>query len=215
MWVGRVGEGATGVTERQTALFIRGPTNGETMSEGGTATADERADEGETDDGYNGVLGTYPYAFRQTDSRLMRSYVAIGGLVTALVVVGFTFALVQVVARTVGTVGGTFSFVRTFFVFVGMVVVIPLMAPVLLVARRHRRSSSTLRYDRALAGSGFLFIFSLYVALIIAAPPELRETPSGALAPVVEALYGLPAVAAAVPPLVVVAVGYALHRRLR
>lgn len=185
------------------------------MSEGGTATADERADDPESDDGYSGVLGTYPYAFRQTDSRLMRSYVAIGGLVTALIVVGFTFAIVQVAARTVGTAGGTFSFVRAFFIFVGLVVVVPLMAPVLLVARRHRRSSSTHVYDRALAASGFLFIFSLYVALLIAAPPELRETPSGAIAPVVEALYGLPPVAAAVPPLVVVAVGYALHQRLR
>lgn len=185
------------------------------MSERGTATADDAAESAETDDGYSGVLGTYPYSFRQSDSRLFRSYVVLGGVVTALIATVFVFALVQLVARTVGTVGGTFSFVRAFYIVVGMLVVVPLMAPVLLVARRHRRTSSTLVYDRALAASGYLFIVSLYLVLVITAPPELRETPTGAFAPVVEALYGLPPVAAVVPPLLAVAFGYALHRRLR
>ena len=185
------------------------------MSEGGTATAEESADADEGDGGYSGVLGTYPYAFRHSDSRLMRSYVAIGGLVTALIILVFTFALVQLISRTVGTVGGTFSFVRAFFIFVGLLVVVPLMAPVLLVARRHRRSVSTLAYDRALAASGYLFLVSLYVALVIAAPPELRDTPTGVTAPLVEALYSLPPAASVVPPLLVVAFGYAIHRRLR
>jgi ABC-type nitrate/sulfonate/bicarbonate transport system permease component len=96
-----------------------------------------------------------------------------------------------------------------------MAVVVPLMAPVLLVARRHRRAVSSLAYDRALAASGYLFVLSLYIGLVISAPAELRETPTGGAAPLVEFLYSLPPVAAAVPPLLAIAFGYAMHRRLR
>jgi uncharacterized membrane protein YuzA (DUF378 family) len=183
------------------------------MSDDSPAATDSASD---TDtESYGGVLGTFPYAFRQSSSRLFQSYVVLGGVVAALVAVVFLFALIQLIARTVGTTGGTFSFVRAFYILVGMAVVVPLIAPVLLVARRYRQSESAAAYDRALAASGYLFIISLYLALVITAPPELRETPSGASAPVVEALYSLPPIAGAVPPLVVVAIGYALHRRLR
>ncbi len=184
------------------------------MSDGSAAAADESTDSADTE-GYSGLLGTYPYAFRQSDSRLMRSYVILGGLVAALTAVVFFFAFIQVVSRTLGAVGGTFSFVRAFFIVVGFVVVVPLVSPVILVARRHRKSASTVAYDRALAASGYLFILSLYVGLVIAAPPELRETPTGVTAPLVEALYSLPPAAAFVPPLLVVAFGYAMHRSLR
>lgn len=166
-------------------------------------------------DGYGGVLGTYPYAFRHSESRLLRSYVVLGGLLTAAIAVVFVFSFVGVVASTLGAGGGTFTFARSFVIVVGLLVAVPLMAPVLLVARRHRRSASTLAYDRALAASGYLFGFSLYLTLVVTAPPELRDDPSGALAPVVAWLYGLPTVAGAVPPLVAVAVGYLLHRRYR
>lgn len=185
------------------------------MSDGGTVPAEDNTDSTGNTEGYSSVLGTYPYAFRRSESRLFRSYAVLGGLLTALVVVVFVTAFVQLVANTLGTGGGTFTFVRSFYIVLGLLVVVPLMAPVLLVARRHRRTASTLTYDRALAASGYLFIVSLYLALVITAPPELRERPSGALAPVVETLYGLPPLAGAVPPLVAVAVGYLLHRRLR
>jgi hypothetical protein len=122
---------------------------------------------------------------------------------------------VQVIANTAGTAGGSFTFVRAFYVVVGFLVIAPLMAPVLLVARRHRRVGSTPVYDRALAGAGYLFLFSLYVALVVMAPPELRETPPTVIAPAVETLYGLPQVMGAVPPLLALAVGYLLHRRYR
>lgn len=184
------------------------------MSNGGTATGESAVDPSD-DDGYSGVVGTYPYAFRRSDSRLMRSYVVLGGLLAALVAVVFVFALVQLIARTVGTTGGTFSFVRAFYILVGMAVVVPLMAPVLLVARRHRRTASSLAYDRALAASGYLFVLSLYLGLVISAPAQLRETPTGVGAGVVEFLYSLPPAAAAAPPLLAAAFGYAMHRRLR
>ncbi|MFC7133558.1 MULTISPECIES: hypothetical protein [Salinibaculum] len=183
------------------------------MSDAGTATADDASEAG--DDGYSGVLGTYPYAFRQSESRLLRSYVVLGGLFTLFAGFLFTFAFVTTVAGTLGAAGGTFTFVRSFVLFVGMAVVFPLMAPVILVARRHRRSVSTLAYDRALAASGYLLAASVYLMLVISAPAELRDTPSGATAPVVEVLYDLPPVASVVPPLAVILVGYLLHRRYR
>lgn len=184
------------------------------MSDGGTATADDAADAGD-DDGYSGVLGTYPYAFRQSASRLLRSYVVLGGLFTLFAAFLFGFALITTIAGTLGAGGGTFSFVRSFVLFVGTVVVVPLMAPVILVARRHRRSVSTVAYDRALAASGYLLVAAVYLMLVITAPAELRDAPSGATAPIVEVLYGLPPLAGVVPPLAAVVVGYLLHRRYR
>lgn len=192
------------------------------MDDGSAPTVDERGAEAgdagagaDADAGYSGVLGTYPYAFRRSRSRLFRSYVVLGGLVAALLAVGFAFALVVQIADTAGTAGGTFSFVRAFFLLVGLLVVFPLMAPVLLVARRHRRAGSSLAYDRALAASGYLFLFSLYLGLIPTTPPDLRRDPPAWAAPVVEFLYGLPPVTGVVPPLLAVAVGYLLHRRYR
>lgn len=187
------------------------------MSDGpGATVADgESGEDADGGEGYRGVFGTYPYAFRRSPSRLFRSYVVVGGLATALVALVFVAAFVQLVADTTGTAGGTFTFVRAFFIVVGMLVVVPLMAPVLLVARRHRRHGSTRVYDRALAAGGYLFLVALYTGLVVAAPPGLRDEPSGALAPLVGFLYGLPPVAGAIPPLLAVAVGYALHRRYR
>jgi hypothetical protein len=185
------------------------------LGEGRDADLPRDSESDSDPDGYGGVLGTYPYAYRRSRSRLLRSYALVGGLVTALVVLVFLAALVQLVANTTGTAGGTFTFVRAFYIVLGLAVVAPLMGPVLLVARRHRRGGSSLAYDRALAGGGYLFLFSLYLALVVAAPPALREAPPAVLAPVVEVLYALPPAAGAVPPLAAVAVGYLLHRHYR
>jgi hypothetical protein len=188
------------------------------MSDGeAAATAADATAGSDTDDTdeYGGIFGTFPYAFRHTESRLLKSYVAIGGLLAWLVAIVFTFSLVTTVASTLGTVGGTMTFARSFIIVVGALVVIPLIGPIVLVARRHRRSESTLAYDRALAVGGYLFAFSLYVTLVITAPAELRDDPSGALAPVISALYDLPTIAGAVPPLLALVVGYLLHRRFR
>jgi len=183
---------------------------------GVAASAGESDGSGERDgSSYGGFFGAYPYAFRHSDSRLFRSYVVLGGLVTALVVLFFVTALVTLIANTVGTVGGTFTFVRAFYIVVGLAVVAPLAAPVLLVARRHRRVGASADYDGALAAGGYLFLFSLYLALVISAPPGARSDPPGAIAPVVEFLYGLPPAAGAAPPLVAIGLGYLLHRHYR
>ena len=186
-------------------------------ADGGVATSAGESDGSGEGDGssYGGVFGAYPYAFRQSDSRLFRSYVVLGGLVTAFVVLFFITALVTLVANTVGTVGGTFTFVRAFYIVVGLAVVAPLAAPVLLVARRHRRVGGKDDYDGAVAAGGYLFLFSLYLALVISAPPGARSDPPAAIAPLVEVLYGLAPAAGAVPPLVTVVLGYLLHRHYR
>lgn len=165
--------------------------------------------------GYRGAIGAFPYAFRVSRSRLLRSYVLVGGLVALLTILLFTASLISLLAATFRTSGGTFTFSRAFVVVVALAVVGPLIAPVLLVARRHRRSGSTLAYDRAMAGGGYAFLFSLYLALLISAPPSLRETPPAVLAPLVETLYALPRVAGLGPPALAAVFVYLLHRRYR
>lgn len=169
-----------------------------------------------TDEGYSGLLGAFPYAFRASDSRLLRSYVVLGGLLALFVSVVFAAAFVGQVAATLGAGGGTFTFSRALFLTVGLLVVLPLLAPVLLVARRHRRSDARrdARYDAAMAATGYLFVLALYVGLVVSTPPEQQETPPALVAPVVELLYGLPPLAGLVPPLVAAALLPLVHRRL-
>ncbi|AQL43232.1 hypothetical protein BV210_11105 [Halorientalis sp. IM1011] len=184
------------------------------------ADASAGADDGEpgppTDEkSYGGLFGAYPYAFRRSDSLLFKSYAAIGGLLALLIALLFTFGLIGVIASTTGTAGGVFSFSRAFFIFVGLLVVFPLLAPVLSVARRHRQVGSNARYDAAIASAGYLFVLTLYLALLISTPPEQQQPVSGVYAPVVELFYALPALAGLVPPVIGAAAIYVAHRLTR
>jgi len=164
---------------------------------------------------YGGLLGAFPYAFRTSESRLFRAYVVVGGLLAVVLLLFFTISIVVVFSNTLGAVGGTFTFSRAFVAVVGLIVAAPVLAPVLLVARRHRRTNSTVAYDRALGAAGFVYAFTIYLALVVSAPPDMRSTPSGALAPLVEFLYSVPPLAGLVPPLLAVVLMYVLHRRFR
>jgi cytochrome c biogenesis factor len=165
-----------------------------------------------TDD-YGGVLGAFPYAFRATDSRLCRSYVLVGGLLTAAVSVLFIAAVIGIIAGTTGGRGGSLTLSRSFFAVVGLFVVVPLVAPVLFVARRHRRNDSVHdRYDAVLSTAGYLFVVALYTGLVISVPPDQQTTPTGMVAPVVSVLYALPQAAGLVPPLVAAALLPLCHR---
>jgi hypothetical protein len=171
-------------------------------------------------DDYRGVLGAFPYAFRTSDSLLFRTYVALGGLLTIAVSLLFIAAVIGVIAGTTGGRGGSLTLSRSFFALVGLFVVVPLVAPVLFVARRHRRrrergETADGPYDAALAAGGYLFVVALYVGLVISVPPSQQTTPTGALAPIATALYGLPQMAGVVPPLLAAAVILLCHRRLR
>jgi hypothetical protein len=166
----------------------------------------------ETERSYNGLPGAFPYAIRTSDSLLFKGYVVVALLLTVAIALIFTFGLIGVLAGSAGARGGTFTFSRTFFLFVGLLVVAPLLAPVLLVARRHRRTASSVAYDRGLALSALGFVASLYLGLVISVPTSLQEPTSSGL---VMALYGLPQLAGLVPPLLAVGVMYVVHRILK
>ncbi|WP_135536308.1 MULTISPECIES: hypothetical protein [Halostella] len=151
---------------------------------------------------YGGLPGAFPYAFRSSDSRVFRSYAVVSALVTVGVTLLLGLALVVLIGNTVGGAGGSLTLSRSFYVLVGLLVVVPMVAPVLLVARRHRRTRSETRYDRRLAAAGYLFLASLYAGLVITVPPSQQTPASGPLAPVVDAMYALPGMAGIVPPLV-------------
>jgi len=175
----------------------------------GPAVADE--------DAYSGLLGAFPFAFRRTESRLCKAYVAIGGLLGAALGLFFGMALVVQVFATLSGTGGLFTFSRALFVLVGLSVVGPVLAPVLLVARRHRRTGSDAGYDRLLAVSGFGFLASLYLFAVGAASPDLRDpaAAAGPLEPLAAALYALPPAAALILPLAAAAGIAAAHRYAR
>ena len=166
-------------------------------------------------DAYGGVVGAFPFAFRSSDSRLFRAYVVVGGLLAAVATFLFAAAVIQLLADTFRTSGGTFTFSRSFVVVVGLAIVGPIIAPVLLVARSHRRGSPSVAYDRALAASGYLFVLAVYVAGLVSAPPALRDPPPAVVEPVVRFLYGLPPLAGLVPLALGAALIYLAHRVYR
>lgn len=187
---------------------------GESATGAATDTASDAA-ESTDDEAYSGIFGAVPYAFGASESRLFRSYVVIGGLLTALIALFFVFGVVVLIGNTASQQGGTLTFSRSFFVVLMVLTVAPLVAPVLSVARRHRRGGSTRAYDRALAAGGYLFVCSLYVGLVVSAPAELRDDPSGPLGPAVDALYSLPRLAGFGPPVLATVLIYLLHRHFR
>jgi len=164
---------------------------------------------------YSGVLGAFPYAARQSDSWLFRSYALVSAVVGGGLALLVALGLVVLIAQTAAVAGGSLTLSRAFYVVVGLLLVLPVVAPTLLVARRHRREGSTPGYDAALALAGYLLVASLYVALVVTVPPAQQTTPAGPLAPVVAALYALPPAAAVGPPLAGVVAIYAAHRLAR
>lgn len=148
---------------------------------------------------YGGLFGGFVFAFRQSDSYVFRAYVvasvAVGVVVALLLFLGLVFWLGN------PTPFGQQALLGVIAIFL----LVPLFAPVLVVARRHRRGpgAGDRRADALLGLAGFGFVLAVYLAGIISAP-DLPET-SGALAPVVAALDALPRRLWIAPPLVSVA----------
>ena len=164
-------------------------------------------------DSYRGVLGAIPYAIRHTDSWTMRVYGVVGALAAGGIATVVALALVVWMAETADVQGGTFLFSRSLYVIAGFAAVAPLLAPLLFVARRHRRGDPVKPgYDRKLAYGGFLFLLSLYVGLVISAPAELRDPTESA---VLGALYALPQLAGVIPPIAAAVLVFAVNYRLR
>lgn len=192
-------------------------------------------------DGYDGLPGAFPYAFRASGSWLFRSYAVVSALAVGVIGLLIVFGLVVLIAQTASVEGGALTLSRSFYAVVGLLLVVPILAPTLLVARRHRRGDDADRtanaateadadatgdrYDAGLALAGYLFLVALYVGLVIAVPSEL-QTPArpftlpvvgitvSALVPVVTFLYDLPAGYGVVPPVVAAAAVAVVHRAL-
>lgn len=173
------------------------------------------------DRSYRGLLGAFPYAFRRSNSRIFKLYAAVGGLLAAGIAVIFALALVVLIAETAAASDGTISLMRAFFVLVALLVVAPIVAPVLLVARRYRRADGggatgeDSRYDRRLAVSGFAFVGAVYVALIVSTPPAQQVGTDGAGGAVLGMLYALPAPVGLALPVAAALAIYTVHHRSR
>lgn len=202
------------------------------MTEDGVATAegardgdDAGATTSATDDGsdgrtYGGLVTAFPYAARASDSRLFTLYATLSGLLATLLAFFFAAAVTVAVSNTLGAGGGTFTFVRSFYVFVALAVVAPIVAPVLFVAREHRRGRGDPQYDRRMALLGFAYFLALYAAAVISMPPSFtldgevttRPEPTGLFAPLVRVLYAMPPLSSILPPALVGVAMYLLDR---
>lgn len=172
---------------------------------------------------YRGAIGAVPYALRESDSWLFRSYVIVGGIAALLVAVLTALGLIVLLGQTAGVPGGSLTLSRTFYVLVGLFAFGPLVAPMLFVARHHRREGGDTAYDRWLAVAGYVFLLSLYGGLIASMPASFeldgemvtRPDPSGLTAPIVAVLYAIPSELSVLVPVVgalgIVAVHYALR----
>lgn len=157
---------------------------------------------------YRGLFGAFPYAFRETDSRLCKSYILLSGVLAVLVTLAFLISLVGILASP----GGGGSFV----VLLALLVVAPLVAPVLFVAHQHRTAGGTGRYDVLLALSGYVFVGTLYAGALASAPDRFKTTDSlGVFEPVVRLLYAVPEQWGALIPVAGAVLIYATHRFAR
>lgn len=146
---------------------------------------------------YAGLVGAYAYAIRESDSWLLRSYVVASALVGLFVALLLTLAVVTWVANPTGLFGE-----RALLGVVAILVLGPMAAPVLIVARRHRHGTGHRRADLALGLAGYAFLASIYLGLLISDPSD--HAVSGLLAPAVAALDTLPAVYGFLPPVIAV-----------
>ncbi|MFB6121102.1 MAG: hypothetical protein ABEJ68_08315 [Halobacteriaceae archaeon] len=145
------------------------------------------------DDAYDGVIGAVRYSYGESESRLFRSYVAVGSLVTLFVSLLFVSGIVTLIAATTGGTGGNLTVVRAFFVVVLLVTIAPILAPVLVVARRIRRGvgpAVRTQFGYGLAGYGYLV--ALYLGVVVWAPEATEPPAAGAFAPVIAALNAAP-----------------------
>ena len=177
------------------------------------------------DAGYRGVLGAHRFAFRQARSRLFRTYVIVGAAVVSAIGLLIAMGLVLLIARTASVPGGSLTLSRSFYIVIGGLVVLAAMAPILIVARRHRRHTPISRpQERLLAVAGFLYLLSVYLGVVASIPPRFRldgvwvarPAPDGVLAPVIALLYAIPQpLAWAVPLAGAAVIGVVIRRTQR
>lgn len=147
---------------------------------------------------YRGLPGAFTYAFRRSDSWLFRSYVVVSALVGGFTALLLLLGLVTWLAGPTGLAGQ-----NALLGVIGILVLAPLVAPVLFVARRHRFGDDRPRVDRLFGLAGYAFVLSIYLALLITDPS--RHVVAGPLQGPVAALDALPRGYGLVPPAVAAA----------
>lgn len=142
---------------------------------------------------------SYGRTFRSSDSILLRSYAVVSALVglflIALVLLAMPIWIAQTAGQTALNMIG-----RALLPLVGLALLAPLVGPVLYAAKNRAAGAADRQGDAALAVAGYLFVASIYLALVISAPVEARTDPSGLIAPAIEFFYSLPPLAALAPP---------------
>lgn len=161
-------------------------------TDGGTVDADAGADDSRAPASYSALRRALGQSRRESASRVLRSYVWVSALVGLLLVLTVVLALPVWIAETVGHTALN-KIARGVLPVIVLALLVPLFAPVAYVARNHRRETATRRSDAALGLAGYLYVFSIYLALVVSAPAEFRSEPTGVLAPAIEAAYALPA----------------------
>ncbi len=170
----------------------------------------DAATAGEED--YSGLFGAFRYSFRVSDSLVFRLYVLLSFVLGVILAFTFVLALVRWFYLTLGH-SALETTSNAFLGVIALFVLGPLFAPVLFVARRHRRDEGEdAKYDTLLALSGVLFLISLYVGVVISVPSQYQSANAGALG---SFLYSLPQLSGLLPPIVAALFIFALHRFLR
>lgn len=156
---------------------------------------------------YSGLFGAYRYAFAQSDSLLFRAYALLSALVGAYTSLLLALATVSWLASP-----GAFG-EKALLGVIGVLVLAPLFAPVLIVARRYRLGRNRPGTDRRFALAGVAFLLSLLLALVVT-DPNAHSGP-GPLGDVFAFLDGLPATYGLVPPVVASLLIYVVVRYTR
>ena len=135
-------------------------------------------------------------AIRESDSLLLKSYAVVGTLLAGFMATLVVLALPLWINWTAEAGGDLVLLFRAGLLLAGVLAVGFTLAPLLFADRRRRDGRATVLRDRLYALSGYVFLLSIYLALVVSAPPEFRDEPSGPLAPAIELLYALPQEAA-------------------
>ena len=135
---------------------------------------------------YRGLIGAFRYAFRESGSWLFRTYVVACALVGAYVVILLGLAFVSWLGNPTGAIG-EFSLLGV----IAILLLVPMTAPVLVVAYRRRHGDTRPRVERALALAGYGFLASVYLGLVVADPSDHGTGAVMAAIDAVPSIYGL------------------------
>ncbi|MFC7114444.1 hypothetical protein ACFQH2_04970 [Natronoarchaeum sp. GCM10025703] len=119
---------------------------------------------------------SYGRTFRSSDSILLRSYAVVSALVglflIALVLLAMPIWIAQTAGQTALNMIG-----RALLPLVGLALLAPLVGPVLYAEKNRAAGTADRQGDATLAVAGYLFVASIYLALVISAPVEARTDP--------------------------------------